>query len=158
MRSTKHENLGTELAKLTDPERRAASERFRVIWPFLEAGVPLKRIAEEQGKSLRTLRAGALLRYQQFYSRIGFLHRYKPLDITRVREVLKNPSVFGVDLGAEELSEEAVAGMIRYPEGNFRTLEKLTQRVESILEINGSTKADAEVVQLARQQILLGPS
>ncbi len=56
MSSTKQDNLGTELAKLTDPERRAASERFRVIWPFLEAGVPLKRIAEEQGKSLRTLR------------------------------------------------------------------------------------------------------
>ncbi|MBA2784352.1 MAG: helix-turn-helix domain-containing protein [Rubrobacteraceae bacterium] len=56
MRSTKRENLGTEPAELTDPEREAASERFCVIWPFLEAGVPLKRIAEEQGKSLRTLR------------------------------------------------------------------------------------------------------
>jgi hypothetical protein len=48
--------------------------------------------------------------------------------------------------------------MIRHSEGNFRTLEKLTQRVESILEINKRTVADAEVVQLARQQILLGPS
>ncbi len=99
-----------------------------------------------------------LTRYQQFYSRIGFLHRYKPLDADRVRKVLKNPSVFGVDLEAEAFSEEAVAGMIRHSEGNFRTLEKLTQRVESILEINGLTVADAGVVQLARQQILLGPS
>lgn len=56
MRSAKDDNLGTELAKLTDPQRRAASERFRVIWPFLEAGVPLKQIAEKHGKSLRTLR------------------------------------------------------------------------------------------------------
>jgi transposase-like protein len=54
--SAKAENLGTELAKLTDPQRRAASERFRVIWPFLEGGVPLKQLAEKHGKSVRTLR------------------------------------------------------------------------------------------------------
>ena len=99
-----------------------------------------------------------LTRYQQLYSRIGFLYRYKSLDAARVRDILKQPSVFGVDLGAEAFSEEAIAGMIRHSEGNFRTLEKLTQRVESILEINKRTVADAEVVQLARQQILLGPS
>ncbi len=99
-----------------------------------------------------------LTRYQQFYSRIGFLHRYKPLDANRVRDILKQPSVFGVDLEAEAFSEEAIAGIIRHSEGNFRTLEKLTQRVESILEINGRAVADAGVVQLARQQILLGPS
>lgn len=97
-----------------------------------------------------------LSRYAQFYSRIGFLHRYKPLDDSRVEEVLQKPSVFGVDLGAEAFPKEAVAGMIRYSEGNFRTLEKLTQRVESILEINGRTVADAGIVQLARQHILLG--
>jgi hypothetical protein len=56
VRSAKSEVPGTELAKLTDPERQAASERFRVILPFLEASVPLKRIAEEPGKSLRSLR------------------------------------------------------------------------------------------------------
>lgn len=56
MSSAKAENLGTELAKLTDPQRRAASERFRIIWPFLEGGVPLKRLAEKHGKSVRTLR------------------------------------------------------------------------------------------------------
>jgi transposase-like protein len=56
VRSTRPEDPGTELAKLTDPERRAASERFRVIWPLLYAGVPLKRLAGEHGKSLRTLR------------------------------------------------------------------------------------------------------
>lgn len=56
MSSAKAENLGTELAKLTDPQRRAACERFRVIWPFLEGGVPLKQLAEKHGKSVRTLR------------------------------------------------------------------------------------------------------
>ncbi len=56
MRSTKPEDPGMDLAELTDPEREAATERFRIIWPFLEAGVPLKRLAQEHGKSLRTLR------------------------------------------------------------------------------------------------------
>lgn len=56
MRSTKRENPGTEPAELTDSERQAASERFHIILPFLEGRVPLKRIAQEHGKSLRTLR------------------------------------------------------------------------------------------------------
>lgn len=99
-----------------------------------------------------------LSRYPQFYSRIGFLHRYKPLEETQMRQVLENPSVFGIGLGSEVFTEEAVAGMIRYSDGNFRTLEKLAQRVESILDINGCTVADAGVIKLARKQILLGPS
>lgn len=44
------------LAELSDSQREAASERYRVIQPFLEEGIPLKRITEESGKSLRTLR------------------------------------------------------------------------------------------------------
>lgn len=99
-----------------------------------------------------------LSRYPQLYSRIGFLHRYKRLEAPQVREILQNPSAFGIGLSGEAFSEEAVAGMIRYSDGNFRTLEKLAQRVESILDINKCAVADAGVVKLARQQILLGPS
>lgn len=96
-------------------------------------------------------------RYPQLYSRIGFLHQYKALTADTVHELMKDPSIFGVDLSPEAFSDEAINAMMRYSEGNFRTLEKLSQRVERLLPINRLTVANAQVVSRARQDILLGP-
>lgn len=41
-------------AALTEAQRRRALARFRLLRPFLEDGVPLGRIAREQGVTLRT--------------------------------------------------------------------------------------------------------
>jgi hypothetical protein len=54
--------------------------------------------------------------------------------------------------------EEAAAAMVRNAQGNFRTLAKLAQRVESVLKVNGLAVADARAVRLAREQLLLGTS
>ena len=120
MRSTRPEDPGTELAKLTDPERRAASERFRVIWPLLYAGVHLKRLAEGHGMSLRTLRYWAALyrkgdlpalapkpRSQRGKCRIRrresrgvsspMLSRRSRHEHTKVRQTTGNPRPKGVD-------------------------------------------------------------
>ena len=40
------------------PSGQRALDRFQVIRPFLEDGVPLAQIAREQGISLRTARVG----------------------------------------------------------------------------------------------------
>ena len=97
-----------------------------------------------------------LSRYRQFYSRVGRLHYYKPLTQQPVRELLRKPSVFRVGLTAESFSEEAAVALMRHSQGNFRTLKMLAQRVERLLEINGLDAANAEVVRLARDQLLLG--
>lgn len=96
-------------------------------------------------------------RYPQLYSRIGLLHHYRALGADAVRELMRDPSIFGVELSPEAFSEDAVNAMIRYSEGNFRTLEKLSQRVECLLPINKLTVADTQVVDRARHDILLGP-
>ncbi len=44
------------LATLAEAERERALERFHILKPFLEDGVPLPRIADERGIPLRTLR------------------------------------------------------------------------------------------------------
>lgn len=96
-------------------------------------------------------------RYPQLYSRIGFLHHYRPLGADAVRELMKDPSIFGVELSSRAFSKNAIDAMIRYSEGNFRTLEKLAQRLERLLSINELETADAQAVNRARKDILLGP-
>lgn len=44
------------LANLPDTVRTAALERFRLIRPFLEEGMPLPTLARQHGLSLRTAR------------------------------------------------------------------------------------------------------
>lgn len=100
----------------------------------------------------------ALVRYPQFYSRVGFLHKYDPLEADPVRQLLRNPSVFGVGLGPGAFSDQAADAMIRHSGGVFRTLIKLALAVERILEINEEEFVDDVVVQLAREHILLGKS
>ena len=45
----------TALTSLTEEERTRALDRFRMLCPFLEQGVPLTTVAKENGVALRTL-------------------------------------------------------------------------------------------------------
>ena len=45
----------TALTSLTEEERTRALDRFRMLCPFLEQGVPLTTVAKENGAALRTL-------------------------------------------------------------------------------------------------------
>src|SRR3954465_14039635 len=54
--STDPESAPAALTGLTDEARSRALARFQIIRPFLEYGVPLTQIAQEQGLVLRTAR------------------------------------------------------------------------------------------------------
>jgi putative transposase len=51
--------LSDSLAVFSDADRAAAMERFRVLQPHLEIGVPLTAVAEASGHPVRTLRRWA---------------------------------------------------------------------------------------------------
>ena len=53
-----------ELTELTEAQRQRALDRFRLLRPFLEEGVPLVRVSAEQDTPLRTLQRWAAL-YQE---------------------------------------------------------------------------------------------
>jgi hypothetical protein len=67
-----------------------------------------------------------LARYPQFYSRIGFVHEFRPLANKEVRELLDwcwaPPSVC---LPQQPLDAGTVAAIIRITSGNFRLLNRL---------------------------------
>jgi len=99
-----------------------------------------------------------LSRYPQFYSRIGFVHEFRPLSAAEVRQLLEQGwTPPGVALpGAEPLAEEVLAAIIRITGGNFRLLHRLLTQTERILKINQLPTATVEVVEAARESLVIG--
>jgi DNA transposition AAA+ family ATPase len=99
-----------------------------------------------------------LSRYPQLYSRVGFVHAFRPLSAAQVRDVLRHKWVpSGVSLPQEGVTDEdALATIIRVTGGNFRLLHRLLTQVARIMEINTLQSVTAEVVEAARESLVIG--
>lgn len=96
-----------------------------------------------------------LARYPQFYSRIGFVHEFRPLGAAEVRRLLlEGWSPPGLSL--PPLDEDAVAAVIRVTGGNFRLLDRLLSQTERIIRINGLSRVTRQVVDAARESLVIG--
>lgn len=101
-----------------------------------------------------------LARYPQLYSRIGFAHRYQPLSPEELRFVLAHHwQRLGLGLSAADFTDaEAVAAISRTTNGNFRLIQRLFTQIERVLEINHLRTITAEVVDAARETLVIGPT
>ena len=98
-----------------------------------------------------------LARYAQLYSRIGFVHEFRPLGAAEVRTLLAGWRPPGVALPEDLLADaEGVAAIIRITGGNFRLLDRLLTQVGRILELNGLGAVTREVVEAAREVLVIG--
>ena len=98
-----------------------------------------------------------LARYPQFYSRIGFVHEFRPLAANEIRDLLEKGWVpTGVTLPEQPLGSEAVASIIRMTGGNFRLLNRLLTQIERILEVNSLQEVTKVVVEAARESLVIG--
>ena len=99
-----------------------------------------------------------LSRYPQLYSRVGFVHAFRPLSAEGVRDLFRHkwlPS--GIVLPDEGLHDEAVmATIIRITGGNFRLLHRLLTQVARLVEINALSRVTREVVEAARESLVIG--
>ncbi len=100
----------------------------------------------------------SLARYPQLYSRVGFVHRFHALSAEETREVItRRAGLLGVELGPTAFADgEAVAAIIRITGGNFRLMQRLLQQVERVLEINHLDVVTPEVVEAARDTLVIG--
>lgn len=100
-----------------------------------------------------------LARYAQFYSRIGFVHEFKPLTDTEMRFVLaKHVEAFGLHFDPERLEAvEALAAVIRITRGNFRLMERLVAQMRRIMALNQVEAVSPEVAEAARDCLVIGP-
>jgi DNA transposition AAA+ family ATPase len=100
-----------------------------------------------------------LARYAQFYSRIGFVHEFRPLNVPEMRRLLAQGWVpEGVTLRAiSALDAETATAIIRVTGGNFRLLDRLLTQVERIMRINDLAQVTKDVVESARESLVIGP-
>ena len=100
-----------------------------------------------------------LARYPQFYSRIGFVHEFRPLGAGQIRQLLEQGWVPpGVSLPKQPWDPETVATIVRMTGGNFRLLNRLLTQMERILEINSLRQVTKAVVETARESLVIGQS
>jgi DNA transposition AAA+ family ATPase len=99
-----------------------------------------------------------LARYPQLYSRVGFVHEYRPLTATEVRRLLQQhwrPA--GVTLPEDGIAdEETISSIIRVTGGNFRLLHRLLTQMARVLQINELRKITLPVVEAARESLVIG--
>ncbi|EHQ9041246.1 AAA family ATPase [Enterococcus faecalis] len=98
-----------------------------------------------------------LSRYPQLYSRIGFSHEFSALSKDETHHILEFKwKELGLPLKMEDFSDyEAVTTIIKITNGNFRLIQGLFTQIDRILEINNLTTITVEVVEAARDSLVI---
>ena len=133
-----------------DRLRPGSLEQVRDIYDRIHVGVVLIGMPGiEKGLS----------RFAQLYSRVGFVHHFKPLSVSEMRFILKEKwQSLNLPLDLSDFTDkEAVSAVVRITEGNFRLLQRLLGQIERIMEINELDVITKEVVDAAREKLVIGP-
>ncbi|MGB1216058.1 MAG: AAA family ATPase [Pikeienuella sp.] len=101
-----------------------------------------------------------LARYPQLYSRIGFVHEFKPLSDDEMRFLFSRRSEgFGLTFDPDTFEHvEALSMIIRITGGNFRLIERLFAQMKRIMTINAISDVSGGVVEAARECLVIGPT
>jgi hypothetical protein len=100
-----------------------------------------------------------IARLPQYSSRIGFVHEFRPLDSTEMRKLLERHwTPVGVTLPEEPFAPEVMARLIRMTGDNIRLLTRLPSQIERVLSVNNLQLISSEVVEAARDSLLIGQS
>lgn len=99
-----------------------------------------------------------LSRYPQLYSRVGFAHEYRTLSPPELLFVLERHwRKLGLALNETDFTDtQAVAAVARITAGNFRLLQRLFTQIERVMKINELTTVTNDVVETARQTLVIG--
>jgi DNA transposition AAA+ family ATPase len=98
-----------------------------------------------------------LARYPQLYSRVGFVHHYRPLSAEELAFVLaRHWPELHLDDTADFTTGEAVAAITRITSGNFRLTGRLIAQIQRILDINHLSVVTSQVVETARESLVIG--
>lgn len=97
-------------------------------------------------------------RYAQLYSRVGFTHQFRALSEEELHYLLeKKWEQLGLRLNRADFTDaEAITTIIRITGGNFRLLQRLFAQIERILQINQLQTVTKEVVEAARESLVIG--
>lgn len=99
-----------------------------------------------------------LARYPQLYSRVGFVHEYRALSTEEMRFIMEYKwADFVLSFQPNDFTDaEALTTIARITGGNFRLIQRLFTQIQRILEINNLHTITKEVVETARQSLIIG--
>jgi DNA transposition AAA+ family ATPase len=100
-----------------------------------------------------------LARYAQLYSRVGFVHQFRTLSSEEMLFILEHHGQrLGLTLTPDDFTDaEAIAAVIQITSGNFRLVQRLFSQIERVLQINELRTITKEVVEAARENLVIGP-
>jgi DNA transposition AAA+ family ATPase len=100
-----------------------------------------------------------LARYSQLYSRVGFVHHFRPLSAEELRFIVAHKwQELGLTFAPDDYTDaEALAAIARITGGNFRLIQRLFAQIARVLEINRLGTITQEVVETARENLVIGP-
>jgi DNA transposition AAA+ family ATPase len=94
-----------------------------------------------------------LARYAQLYSRVGFVHQFQPLSGREFQNVVERELV---QLKLDSAMDTAVLNSIaRVTGGNFRLIQRLFAQIDRVLTINSLATVTTEVVDAARESLVV---
>jgi len=101
-----------------------------------------------------------LSRYPQLYSRIGFVHEFKPLSTEELLFILEHKwEQLGLCFKRDDFTDaEAAAAVARITQGNFRLLQRLFTQIKRLMELNQMSSITKELVETARENLVIGLS
>jgi DNA transposition AAA+ family ATPase len=98
-----------------------------------------------------------LARYPQFFSRIGFVHEFRSLSDADLQVLLEQRwTPPGIHLPCTPAEPEVIAAVIRLTRGNLRLLVRLLTQMERALTINSLKTLSVDVVETARENLVIG--
>lgn len=97
-------------------------------------------------------------RYGQFYSRVGFVHNFKSISSEEMGHLLKYKwKELGLSFDPIDFSDqEAINDIVRITRGNFRLLQRLFTQIDRVMKINMCNFISKEVVEAARENLIIG--
>jgi DNA transposition AAA+ family ATPase len=133
----------------TDRLQTAGLEQVRDIFDRSELGVVLMGMPGLEKR---------LARYPQLYSRVGFVHAFRPLETAEMQQLLQDHWLpAGVTLPEPGVAdEEALAALVRMTEGNFRLRHRLLTQSARLVAINALPHVTRAVVEAARELLVIG--
>ena len=95
--------------------------------------------------------------YPQLFSRIGFVHEFRALSDANVQGMLEERwAPVGIHLPDSSPHPEVIAAVILLTRCNFRLLVRLLTQMERVLAINGLLTLSVDVVETARENLVIG--
>ncbi len=99
-----------------------------------------------------------LIRFPQLYSRIGFVHAFKPLTHEEVAFIIQHHcQTLDIEVKLIDFMDyEAIAAVTRITQGNFRLINRLLKQALRIMKVNQLSFISKEIIEASRECLVIG--